>query len=273
MEPYYESWQESQPQRRLLHRVPLPARLRREGPRQDAGPGAIGQVRHRQRRAPPGRRNPRRELPPLRLPRDAAALRPFEFEGIPFDHAPHLEQLRRGKQLRCTSCHSQIVQGEHMTVTASPRASSATSRTSISTRAWAPAPAATRSPRRKFDLGGGVKFTHELAYERGVELRKCHGDLIRGNGEVPRERCRVCHNREDDLKRIDDHDFMHEKHVSEHKIDCLSTATWRSSTRWTSRGRPRRRRLCRRATPTTTRSRSTCSKGSEPSPSPRNPAA
>ena len=42
-----------------------------------------------------------------------------DFDGIPFDHAPHLERLRRGKRLRCTSCHSQIVQGTHMTVTQS----------------------------------------------------------------------------------------------------------------------------------------------------------
>ena len=40
-----------------------------------------------------------------------------DFHGIPFDHTPHLEEGRRGKTLRCTSCHSQIVQGSHMTVT------------------------------------------------------------------------------------------------------------------------------------------------------------
>ena len=42
-----------------------------------------------------------------------------DFHGMPFDHKPHLENLRRGKKLRCTSCHSQIVQGSHMTVTTS----------------------------------------------------------------------------------------------------------------------------------------------------------
>ena len=36
---------------------------------------------------------------------------------IHFDHAQHLGQLRQGKQLRCTSCHSQIVQGSHLAVT------------------------------------------------------------------------------------------------------------------------------------------------------------
>ena len=77
-------------------------------------------------------------------------------------------------------------------------------------------------PDKKFDLGGGVMFTHDLAYEKGVDCANCHGDVIRGKGEVPRERCLVCHNREDDLKRIDDHEFMHQNHVTEHKIDCLA---------------------------------------------------
>ena len=45
--------------------------------------------------------------------------------------------------------------------------------------------------------------------------------MIRGRGEVPRERCLSCHNRKDDLARINDHVFMHAKHVTEHKIYCL----------------------------------------------------
>ena len=56
-------------------------------------------------------------------------------------------------------------------------------------------------PTKEFDLGGGMKFTHELAYKKGVDCINCHGDVIRGKGEVPRERCMVCHNREGDLAR------------------------------------------------------------------------
>jgi predicted CXXCH cytochrome family protein len=70
-------------------------------------------------------------------------------------------------------------------------------------------------------LGGGVKFSHDLAYEKGVDCTNCHGDLIRGKGEVPRERCLSCHNREGDLEKIGNSEFMHLKHVSEHKVDCL----------------------------------------------------
>ena len=41
-----------EPQGRALHRVPLCAGVRRQDSRQDAGAGAVGQVRHQERRAP-----------------------------------------------------------------------------------------------------------------------------------------------------------------------------------------------------------------------------
>ena len=37
--------------------------------------------------------------------------------GVKFDHLPHLRERRRGRQLRCVSCHSQIVVGRHVEVT------------------------------------------------------------------------------------------------------------------------------------------------------------
>jgi predicted CXXCH cytochrome family protein len=143
-----------------------------------------------------------------------------EFHGVPFDHRPHLSELRRGKRLRCTSCHSQIVQGEHMTVTASTcflchfKDEHFNEGLGTCTRCH-------QIPEGQFDLGGGVQFSHDLAYERGVDCANCHGGLIRGNGAVPRERCTVCHNREDLLQRIDDHELMHQVHVTDHKVDCL----------------------------------------------------
>lgn len=39
------------------------------------------------------------------------------FNKVVFDHKIHFSDLKRGKQLRCTSCHSQIVQGEHKVMT------------------------------------------------------------------------------------------------------------------------------------------------------------
>ena len=142
------------------------------------------------------------------------------FHGVPFDHRPHLTQTRRGKQLRCTSCHSQIVQGPHMTVTTST-CFLCHFKDGVLNQGLGTCTRCHDIPEKKYDLGGGVTFSHELAYERGVDCASCHGDIIRGNGDVPKERCAVCHNRPDDLRRINDHEFLHQKHVSEHKIDCL----------------------------------------------------
>ena len=143
-----------------------------------------------------------------------------DFHGIPFDHKPHLEKLRRGKRLRCTSCHAQIVQGSHMTVTPSTcflchfKEGHFNEGLGACTRCH-------QIPEEDFDLGGGVMFNHDLAFERGVDCAHCHADLINGDGEVPEERCGVCHNRKGDLERRDDHEFIHQMHVTDHKVDCL----------------------------------------------------
>lgn len=146
-----------------------------------------------------------------------------DFHGVPFDHTPHLKETRRGKQLRCTSCHSQIVQGKHMTVTVSTcflchfKGEPFNEGLGACTHCH-------QIPTEQFDLGG-VKFSHDLAYEKGTDCANCHGDVIRGQGEVPRERCTSCHDREGDLARANDHVFMHAKHVTEHKVDCLRCHT------------------------------------------------
>lgn len=144
-----------------------------------------------------------------------------DFQGIPFDHAPHLGQLQRGMELRCTSCHSQIVQGAHMTVTATT-CYLCHFKSGFFNQGLGACTRCHQIPEKEFDLGGGVTFNHDLAYEKGVECASCHADLIRGKGEVPVERCTVCHNREDDLRRIDEFEFIHRTHVSEHNVDCLS---------------------------------------------------
>lgn len=143
-----------------------------------------------------------------------------EFGGTHFDHAPHLKKMRRGKKLRCTSCHGQGDPSTHMSVTLTTcflchfKGEHLNQGLGACTRCH-------QIPEDKYDLGGGVPFDHNLAYDRGVDCANCHRDVVRGTGEVPRERCGVCHNRKDDLARIDDHVFLHQKHVTDHKIDCL----------------------------------------------------
>ena len=137
-----------EPQGRVLHRVPLCPGIRRQDSRQDAGAGAVGQVRHQERGPPAGGRGARRQLPPLRLPRDPPALRPRGVPGHPFRPraAPGRTPPRQAvalHQLPQPDRAGQAHGGDH-----DRPASSATSRTSRSTRVWPPARAAIRSPRR-----------------------------------------------------------------------------------------------------------------------------
>jgi predicted CXXCH cytochrome family protein len=218
MEPYYVSWQESSHHDVACIKCHFP-------------PGAAEKVRGKMlglvqllkyvtETAGP---RPAAEIPDescLRCHDTRLLSGRVEFHGVPFDHRPHLSDLRRGKKLRCTSCHSQIVQGSHMTVTTST-CFLCHFKDGLFNEGLGTCTRCHQIPERAYDLGGGVKFTHELAYERGVDCANCHRDLIRGNGEVPLERCSVCHSRQGDLRRIDDHEFLHQTHVTDHKVDCL----------------------------------------------------
>jgi hypothetical protein len=68
---------------------------------------------------------------------------------------------------------------------------------------------------------GDFTFRHSDYLKRGVECASCHGDVTRGDGEVPRERCGSCHNEQGHFEKYDDVEFVHRKHVTEHSVSCL----------------------------------------------------
>ncbi|MFC1614528.1 cytochrome c3 family protein [Gemmatimonadota bacterium] len=137
-------------------------------------------------------------------------------EEIIFDHTPHLSGLRRGKQLRCTSCHSQIVQGEHIAVTASTcflchfKGKDAEASPSCLKCHEAPVQTAQRQ----------VSYDHRLIVQRKIACLKCHGEMVVGDGAVPLENCMDCHFEQDRLKRYQDTEFIHDKHIAQHKVEC-----------------------------------------------------
>ena len=143
----------------------------------------------------------------------------IQFGRIRFDHRNHLIALRRGKQLRCTSCHSQIVQGEHLTVTPATcilchfRKSPEHEPIDDCNVCHGP-------PEEEIDLGGFV-FRHSDYLKRGVECNSCHGDVTRGVGAVPARRCGSCHNTEAHFDRYGDTEFLHEQHVTDHSVNCF----------------------------------------------------
>jgi nitrate/TMAO reductase-like tetraheme cytochrome c subunit len=147
----------------------------------------------------------------------------LQFGRIHFDHRHHLIDLRRGKKLRCTSCHSQIVQGNHLTVTTSScflchfRSGDESEPIDECHTCHGP-------PKEEIQLGAFV-FRHSDYLDRGVECDSCHGDVTRGTGEVPRARCGACHNVQAHLDRYEDVEFIHRHHVTDHSVSCLQCHT------------------------------------------------
>ncbi|NOY06468.1 MAG: hypothetical protein GXO82_07540 [Chlorobi bacterium] len=164
------------------------------------------------------------------------------FKGVHFNHRPHLEQMRRGKKLRCTSCHSQIVQGEHITVTESTcflchfkkdptlnpiydykykteqvlfrkkeRAQLKRMSNCKTCHNWKKVP---ESVRKEF------RYDHTSVIKRDLGCYECHTNVISGEGEVPKTQCFKCHFEDERLERYDDHTLIHEKHITENKIEC-----------------------------------------------------
>jgi nitrate/TMAO reductase-like tetraheme cytochrome c subunit len=141
------------------------------------------------------------------------------YRNVLFDHRPHLTELRRQKRLRCTSCHSQIVQGSHISVTASTcflchfkdtQLNQGTGRCTLC-----------HEVPEKMITTAGLAFDHGEVKRFGMNCTLCHEEVVKGNGEVPRERCYTCHNEPARLKRYTEVEFMHRMHVTEHKVECL----------------------------------------------------
>jgi nitrate/TMAO reductase-like tetraheme cytochrome c subunit len=142
--------------------------------------------------------------------------------GIVFDHKPHLTQARRGRKLRCTSCHSQIVVGTHMVVTEGTCflchfKGTVHGRTE---NPLAGCPSCHQPPSTNIKVGG-VTFSHdEFIGKRHVPCQNCHLDAVSGDGRAPKERCELCHNEPGKLKIPADLASLHDNHVTTHNVDC-----------------------------------------------------
>ena len=141
--------------------------------------------------------------------------------GIIFDHAPHLEEKRRGRKLRCTSCHSQIVVGTHIEVTESTcfLCHFKGMKTAREINPIATCTGCHQAPKGDLKVGTAT-FNHEEMVARGVSCDRCHLNVVRGDGEAPRERCFTCHNEPAKLDRYTDTPFLHDFHVAGKNIEC-----------------------------------------------------
>jgi nitrate/TMAO reductase-like tetraheme cytochrome c subunit len=146
--------------------------------------------------------------------------------GIRFDHGPHLDPARTGAQLRCTSCHSQIVVNKHFEV-ATTTCFACHFKAARNGRELNPVAGCTgchEPPKREIAVSS-IKFNHGDVVQRGIACQKCHLNVVEGDGAAPRERCFTCHNQPEKLQRYTDTKALHEIHVTARTIDCTRCHT------------------------------------------------
>jgi len=145
---------------------------------------------------------------------------------IRFDHTPHLTQERRGKQLRCVSCHSQIVQGQHLVVTLDTCYTCHFKglQHGRHEESLGGCKACHDAPKAEIRLSTGV-FKHSDYLDRGVTCENCHSDSIKGDGAVPRQACWNCHNQPRQIAKFGETRLIHDEHVNLHKVECSSCHT------------------------------------------------
>jgi hypothetical protein len=150
-------------------------------------------------------------------------LGPIEFKNATFDHSHHLGELRRGKQLRCTSCHSQMVQGSHILVTEETcflchmkdrdqGARLSECRTCHTDEIF-------------LEKGSQLRYNHTSVVETEKSCQSCHVNTVEGNAPVSIQACINCHWQTDFFERFDDPEFLHLNHVTNNKVECTACHT------------------------------------------------
>jgi len=139
----------------------------------------------------------------------------FEM-NISFNHSDHLGDLKRGKKLRCTSCHARGEFEQHFAINKNvcftchfKGADRGHSVTSCNVCHGIP---------KKTVEHGGFQFNHESYLKIGVDCSQCHLDVTKGNAEVDKKKCYQCHvERTEEFSNIDK---IHNVHISEQGVDC-----------------------------------------------------
>ncbi|MBI5241676.1 MAG: NapC/NirT family cytochrome c [Elusimicrobia bacterium] len=143
--------------------------------------------------------------------------------GIGFDHRPHLTEVRRGRRLRCVSCHSQVMVGSHIEVTYSScylchfkgRGEGRNLKTLAGCRGCHEVPSQTVKI-------GDMTYNHrDFVTKQGLGCLDCHSQVVSGKGEARQERCLTCHNQPEKIARFNDIPFIHDNHVTKHNVACL----------------------------------------------------
>ncbi len=141
-----------------------------------------------------------------------------QYQGhIPFDHTAHLSQERRGQHLVCTSCHANMVPGQHMAV--SPEACFLCHFKGTGQAQAISGCTDCHAAPGKAVHAGKVAFDHDSYLAKGTTCQQCHIRVVEGLGGVPPDRCYSCH--VERTEHFNDPQWLHERHTAEHGVDCL----------------------------------------------------
>ena len=144
------------------------------------------------------------------------------YKGVEFSHDTHLSELRRGKKLKCVSCHSQIVQGKHLTVT---ETTCFTCHFYKKNEHPEMAKCKLCHPQTEtkifIDANENLPFRHKGYVDRGVQCQQCHFDIIFGEGGMKDNICVQCHAEPKILQSKYTSEEIHSNHVSLHKVECF----------------------------------------------------
>ena len=141
----------------------------------------------------------------------------FTKRGINFDHKTHFGEIKRGIKLHCRSCHSDIVQGEHVKVTMNV-CYLCHFKGVAHNQAVTGCPSCHTSPKQPIVVKGKT-FSHDEALKAGYKCDHCHIEITKGDGMTPKDKCYFCHI--DRTEKFSDAKLIHETHVTKNQIDCL----------------------------------------------------
>lgn len=138
-----------------------------------------------------------------------------------FDHGPHINGAVRDKNLKCTTCHTQLDTSEHITVAKQacylchfkPQPNGELPKMAACTTCHDP-------PDKKIEFQDSLISHKELA-ARGLQCNSCHSGVVDGNGRVLKLRCQGCHADSKKLAEIGDTSKLHQVHVSGRGVHCL----------------------------------------------------
>ena len=150
------------------------------------------------------------------------------FKNVAFNHSRHLEELRRGKRLRCNTCHDQIVQGAHLKVTEVDcficHFYKAGSQGEAECLSCSECGSCHIQPKGDIPIKG-ISFNHKRYIERGVSCLECHVGINKGDGHVPENKCLECHQGHQLRNATFTSEFLHQRHVTDRKIECYRCHT------------------------------------------------